>query len=272
MSHLFTRLAQRATLTASVLERRARSLFEPVGPTGPGALQTVEAVAVAEPPSAAAQAPQPAPADAAPPTTQRPAGPPTTGTRPNPPSVVEAAPTLARPSRPAALHRADETEPSSVRSSAQRAPEPPRTPPVAPKPLAESPHRGPRAKNTPPHERVTVTEHRVEIARTVRGAAPEAVVRQAPAPPPQPQPVTAPRAEAVLQPRTLPTPPAQLARARAEAPVRAVPAPAPILQFSIGRVEVRAPSATPEKRQSSRPAGPKLSLEAYLDGRSGGGR
>ena len=37
MSQLFTRLAERATLTAPVLERRARSLFEPARPTGPEA-------------------------------------------------------------------------------------------------------------------------------------------------------------------------------------------------------------------------------------------
>jgi hypothetical protein len=91
---------------------------------------------------------------------------------------------------------------------------------------------------------------------------------------PAPALAEAPRPRAVLQPEARVTSPAQIVRARAEAPAAHAlgPAAGPVVHFSIGRLEVRAPAPPPEKRAAGRAAGPRLSLEAYLDSRRGGGR
>lgn len=92
------------------------------------------------------------------------------------------------------------------------------------------------------------------------------------------------RSDDALSPQPLPPPPLTLIQPRRQAlpplpapPLlsSAVPAPpaAPTIQVTIGRVEVRVASAAPPPRQPA--AGPRLTLEAYLqqrDGRNGGGR
>lgn len=270
MSQLFTRLAQRATLTAPVLERRARALFEPVGQTAPVALQTIETDAAAEPATATAHTQ--AHADAQPQTVQRSAPRAPLETRRDPERLIETPPPLKPARRAATPPAAAEPEPTP-RPVAIPTPQVGRSQLAALPPSIEEPRRRHTPQVTPTAERLTLTERHVEIARTVREAVTEATALQPPREP-RPAPITAPstRPEAVLQPRTRPTPSAQLARARAEAPPAAAPASAPVVQFSIGRVEVRAPASGPEKRASSRATGPKLSLEAYLDGRRRGGR
>ena len=47
---------------------------------------------------------------------------------------------------------------------------------------------------------------------------------------------------------------------------------APTVHVTIGRVEVRASGTLPPQRGTAVPAGPRLSLEAYLRSRAGGGK
>lgn len=267
MSRLFVRLAQRATLTAPVLERRARALFEPVGATGPAMLQTIDS----EAPADRAVAPNVTPV------------PPPGRTRPPEPARSTASLDSPRePTRPA--------EPEAPAKPARRAVAPPAIADPAPSPSRRTPHVEMRLAateaapprpfaGTPPSLRprpatpapggTSPTERRIEVSRTVREAAPD---RAPPMREPRPA-APPPRPEAVLQPPPRSAPVAQLARARARAealPSTAPAAAAPVVQFSIGRLEVRAAAPAAEKRPPARSAGPRLSLEAYLDGRRGG--
>ena len=52
-----------------------------------------------------------------------------------------------------------------------------------------------------------------------------------------------------------------------------LPGEAPIVRVTIGRIEVRAaPAPTPPPRKPARPAGPTLTLDAYLKARKEGAR
>lgn len=63
--------------------------------------------------------------------------------------------------------------------------------------------------------------------------------------------------------------PAAPGKRDSQMPPPAAPVPVPTITVSIGRVEIRAAPPAPSPRQS-RPAAPKLGLEAYLRGRTGG--
>ena len=271
MSQLFVRLAQRATLTAPVLERRARALFEPVGPTGPAALQMTETQVAAEPAMTRVHSATAARADVQPlavqPSTPRPLE-----SRREPERRLET-PIPPKPARRAAEPPTAAEAPPTARPVAIPTPEVRRSHVAALQPSLEEPRPRHAPQAPPAPERLTLTERHIEIARTVLEAVSEATALQPPREPRAvPTPTSPPRPEAVLQPRARPTPTAQITRARAEARPTAAPAPAPVVQFSIGRLEVRVPASGPEKRAASRASGPKLSLEAYLDGRRGGGR
>lgn len=269
MNPLFVRLAQRATRTAEVLERRPRALFEPKGAAGMATLQAIDAekeVTADSPPGAKAGQPvgrmDPQAEDRAPVPPARET--PSQRTRPverqTPPTPAQRI-AIAQPLDNAApaVHS---TEPAPYRPNVAQAPSPhpSEPPPSATRPQAVA----------PAVERLTLTERRVEIARTLREttpAAPMAPPRQALRPTPAPPP----RAEAVLQPppRSAPVAPLARALAQAEAPLAPAAMAAPVVQFSIGRLEVRAPSPAAEKRAIAREKGPRLSLEAYLEGRRG---
>ncbi|MDI3560156.1 hypothetical protein [Bradyrhizobium sp. Arg816] len=273
MNGLFERLAKRATLSTPVLERRPRAIFEPTGPRGSARIENVEAETFAEAaPSLAAMS-----APAAPPA----------------PRITSPTPVIERsehgfeqargPDRPppaTAARRVMPVPPPAAARAAQLVPArtelaPPQRPAsqAAGARAAEAP---PPARQTPPPapivERRTEVERRIEVHHTTRETNAKAALPQAPPQGARPSHVTLPpvRPQAVLQASARPTPATQIARARALAAPPA-PAAAPLVQLSIGRLEVRAPA--PEKRAAAKAAArPRLSLEAYLDGRRGGER
>jgi hypothetical protein len=288
MTEFLASLIERATLNAPILERRQRSLFEPVAGRGPpapripgsgrGAVESLEEEVEAIPPDGREVAlPRPAELPPRAAMAHRAEFP-----VPAPAGRAEAPRPLELPAPPAQARR---------RADAQPAPTPSR---VASMPAAETgPAEAAMRPRTRPGEVVAETPLRraERRAETVERGVPTSPRQPPPRPaamplpstldlrptrPPAPDtrpavPARTPPPSAALRAPATPAPAALLTRARLAAPGPAAPPAPPPLQISIGRIEVRAQPAATEARRSTRPT-PRLSLEDYLGQRREGGR
>jgi hypothetical protein len=288
MTTFLASLIERAKLSAPILERRQRSLFEPVAGRGPpaprilgsgrGAVESLEEEVEALPPDGRDVA------------LSRPAEPPPRAAMPHRAEFPVPAP-AGRAETPRPLEVPVPPAPASRRADAQPAPAPSR---VASMRAAETgPAEAAMRPRTHPVEVVAETPLRraERRAETVERAVPASPRQPPPRPAAMPLPSTpdlrparppAPDTPPALPARTLPSsaalrppaapvPAALLTRARLAAPGPAAPPTPPPLQISIGRIEVRAQPAAAEARRSIRPA-PRLSLEDYLGYRREGVR
>jgi hypothetical protein len=263
MSDFLSSLVDRALSRADVIERRRPSLFEPLGGGGqlhspaPGSLGFYDNEQAGEEPLAVAEAPAAPPAPASTPRTRRSESvePPHSFSRiasaqsepgglthpipPAPPRLVETkfereAEKPARQSRLGPRHQ----EPAALELP-------------APAPAANAVSRG-RARPEQKRENES-GDRRLREDHSI------SVSAKPPTTPVSPLPQPAARAPAL--------------------PVRISPAIAlktaaqePTIHVTIGRVEIRATTASPAPSRPARPAAPKLNLEDYLRSRAGGGK
>jgi len=320
MNQFLAGLIERATLSAPVLERRPRSLFEPLEPSmepialdgaelaepadldldldermGPS--QRHEAASLPRPERATGDGPKPpslrsvsAPAEEVPPPPGGPASPaeevpPPTGSPASlvfsPARHVSGEPRLVLPAAARHVELERFTEPhephETTPAPARPLPSPARDRAPLPMPArlsaqrspirhdAGATHEPPRARNAQPPRARNVQPPRADSLLT--GPAPTAV---------DPPLVQASVPLLPSGPR-LPVPPALLARSQAapralQSNGLAAPPPAPV-HVTIGRVEVRATSPAADRPPARRPpAGPRMTLEKYLNGQRGGSR
>jgi len=119
---------------------------------------------------------------------------------------------------------------------------------------------GPGQRPSPPAPAHAPSARPAVVTPVVPPVIRPAAAETAPARPAVITPVIAPAIRPVTAPRSLPS------------IVRGERSSAPTIQVTIGRIEVRAPSAPAAPGRAAPPAGPKLNLEDYLRARGGGRR
>jgi hypothetical protein len=291
MNQFLVGLVERATLRVPVLERRTRSLFEPVAPTmdpiavggaeqaepeeldehlGPSQLYEATSPPRPEPGTGgglethSTQIASPAAAAAVLPPPGSPASPTSSPTRPVDGEQRLVLPTAARHGE---LERVTELE--TTLATARPLPPPARERRQLPMPARMSTQRSPT-------RHATDVVHAPPRAHNVQPPSADSLL-----PGPAPTAIGEPPVKAsvpLLQsgPR-IPGPPALLVRSQAGPPALQpngieAPPPAPV-HVTIGRIEVRATSPAADRPPVRRPpAGPRMTLEGYLNGRRGGSR
>ena len=255
MNGFLAALVARTEGRLPVLERRPRSLFEPVA--GAPATHFAEhepqqhdVDSALSPPTATPRAPRPEARDL-----------------PTQDHGLHAEPAARRvgllwPEPIAAIDPHAATKLDEERPATARAREVPTAPDerfmarralaVAP-PIEASPAVHPRAR----HEHAQGTGLLAAAPTPVRGTPPAGTLQLRPASSARPAMLLA-RAQAP-------------AVTRRESPHAAAPTPAPV-QISIGRVEIRAVQASADKPRAAGPAAPRLSLDDYLQRRNGAAR